>query len=493
MKIFDQEKRDGIAEIIKSQASVKYQSVAKLIEIPTLDVNLLRAIAAANRDQIDLHYLNTILVSTGWNKNDDVFLADQVWSARNTPEDKPFNYMHDEKDIIGHITGSYVVDFQGNVIANDSPVAPQEFEIVTESVLYKHWNDADLQERMTKIIAEIGDDAWYVSMECLFSGFNYALVSPEGESILLQRNESTASLTKHLRAYGGLGEYQGYKVGRALSDLSFSGKGLVSQPANPRSIILRSSAFDLSEKDFTDENIFTKGDNQMSDVLEKQVAELKNELAVANQKFEKVTKDAESAKAKEIESVIQDKDKTIANLNEKFETVSKEIETLKAELAKKTEELAAAQEQVKAAELAQKTTARVSKLVSAGFSEEEAAAEVADYSDLNDASFDKVVAKFDFFKKKGDKTDEEKKKDAEASDEEMKKKKDAEEDKKKKEAEAKEADDKKKKEGSEATTVLFDKTKADNVVNPVEDENGMEAARASVANWMHKILSVDTK
>lgn len=486
MKIFDREKRDGIEEIVRSQASIQYQSVAKLVENPYSELNLKNisaAIASANQGQIDLYYLSTVLVSTGWNKNDDVFLPDQVWAARNTPEDKPFNHMHDETDIIGHITGSHLVDLKGNAISSETQEAPSEFEIITESVLYKHWNDAELQKRMDSIIAEIGEDAWYVSMECLFSGFNYALLSPEGEHILLQRNESTASLTKHLRAYGGVGEYQGYKVGRALSDIAFSGKGLVSQPANPRSVILKSIAFELSETDFTDDDIFTKGENQMSDVLEKTVAKLEKELASANEKFEKAAKDAEAAKAKEVESIISDKDAAIANLNEKFETVSKEIETLKAELAKKTEELAAAQEQVQAAEKAQKTTARVAKLVSAGFTEEEASAEVADYSEMSDEGFDKIVAKFEKFKKKGDedKDDDKKKKDAEAA-------KDDEDAKAKKEAEAK-----KEKEGSEATADTFDSTKADeDVVNPVEVDE-MEATRASVSNWMTKMLDVEDK
>ena len=58
---------------------------------------------AENKDQIDLYYIKSVLVSTGWNKNDDVFDPRELWQARNTPEDKPFNFMHDEKDIIGHI------------------------------------------------------------------------------------------------------------------------------------------------------------------------------------------------------------------------------------------------------------------------------------------------------------------------------------------------------------------------------------------------------
>ena len=46
---------------------------------------------------------------------------------------------------------------------------------------------------------------------------------------IVARNDESAFLTKHLRAYGGTGEYEGYKIGRSLRDISFSGKGLVSK------------------------------------------------------------------------------------------------------------------------------------------------------------------------------------------------------------------------------------------------------------------------
>ena len=77
---------------------------------------------------------------------------------------------------------------------------------------------------MKKIIAEIEEGKWYVSMECLFAGFDYALIGEEGSAKVLARDEESAFLTKHLRAYGGTGEYQGYKVGRALEIYLFQVK-----------------------------------------------------------------------------------------------------------------------------------------------------------------------------------------------------------------------------------------------------------------------------
>ena len=75
--------------------------------------------------------------------------AQYTWAARNTPEDKQFNLMHNENDIIGHITGCYVVDSEGNkIIAENSENAPSQFDIITEAVIYNSWTDPENRERM---------------------------------------------------------------------------------------------------------------------------------------------------------------------------------------------------------------------------------------------------------------------------------------------------------------------------------------------------------
>ena len=139
MKIFSKEIEDGIAELVQSSASVAYCMPASLASdkssSPTSKdfIDKIKA-ESANPKQIDLYYITSVLVSTGWNKNDDVFNSASTWAARDTPEDKQFNFMHDENDIIGHITGSYVVDKNGDPIADDTQ--PDDFDIITEAVLY---------------------------------------------------------------------------------------------------------------------------------------------------------------------------------------------------------------------------------------------------------------------------------------------------------------------------------------------------------------------
>jgi len=136
IKIYQHEINDGIGDLIKSTASVAYCAEATVQkEIPE---EIVAKAIAENKDQIDLYYLESVLVSCGWNKNDDVFLPEATWAARNTPEDKQFNFMHNENDIIGHITGSYVLTKDGKAVADDAEM-PEDFDIITQAVLYNSW------------------------------------------------------------------------------------------------------------------------------------------------------------------------------------------------------------------------------------------------------------------------------------------------------------------------------------------------------------------
>merc|ERR1712196_247324 len=129
-------------------------------------------------------------------------------------------------------------------------------------------------------------------MECLFAGFDYALSNEDGLKKVLARDEESSFLTKHLSSYGGSGEYQGYKIGRALKNIAFSGKGLVSKPANPRSVILKSVAFNLDGDSQFDIGEFNMSDN----LLEKQLAEVREELVSAKAENEAIKAKIEEAK-----------------------------------------------------------------------------------------------------------------------------------------------------------------------------------------------------
>ena len=238
MKIYDQEKSDGLEELLKASASVSYACMVEPYTDHKKNNQYFKSIASFNDE--DLYYVQSILVSSSWNKNDDIFDKIEVWNAKNTPEHKPTNLEHDENTIIGHIVSNWPITEDGILIDENTPVEnlPNKYHILTGSVIYKGFSDNDLRERSLKLIAEIESGTKYVSMECFFKGFDYGLLDKEtNEYHILGRNSETAYLTKFLRSYGGFGEHQNYKIGRVLRSITFTGKGFVNKPANADSVI----------------------------------------------------------------------------------------------------------------------------------------------------------------------------------------------------------------------------------------------------------------
>ncbi len=418
MEIYKAEIEDGLGDLLSSTNSVAYCGVAKCFTPSTEEQESMKIIASEaseaseNKDQIDLFYLESVLVSTGWNKNDDVFDPKETFAARATPEDKPFNFMHDEKDIIGHITGNRVVDFQGNAIAEETENPPTEFNILTTAVIYKEWSDVDQRQRIQKILAEIEEGEWFVSMECLFPNFDYALVDKDGGTRVVPREESSAFLTKHLRSYGGSGKYEDYRVGRLLRNLSFSGKGLVSKPANPRSVILEGNRFfDESEAQIL--TISSIKENDMSD-LDKQIDDLRSELAEAKAANEVLKEKVVAEQQAEFESKIQTLEATIAEQAEALEAkeavVAEQAEALKHgedDMKKKMEELRKMQKD-------KANMQRKAQLEDLGLEAEEAEATLAEFEDADDATFDKVLAAMTTMRRKAVKHDEKEKEEEKA-------------------------------------------------------------------------------
>ena len=422
MNIYPKEIADGLESSLAKAGAISYASVACAYVPSEEQVERAKLLATksqgkSNLNQVDLYYLNSVLVSTGWNKNDDVFDIAETWAARNTPEDKQFNFMHDESDIIGHITANVVTDFEGNVISDDQTEVPESFNIVTSAVLYNSWSDPELKERMERLIAEIEDGKWFVSMECLFNNFDYAVVSPEGNNQIVQRDEASAFLTKHLRAYGGTGEYEGYKVGRMLRNISFSGKGLVNNPANPRSIILSNTTNPFQNSKATlisDTNI--KEINMSDDSLRTQVDELKAELAGAREAAESAKKEILAKQEEEVkaqveafEATISEKDEAAAALEAQLTEATEKTEALEAEITQKQEELTEALAKIEAHEVEIKLAARKAALVEAGAEEVEEIIEK--FASADDEMFDEIVALLTAKwndKKKNEEDDEEK-------------------------------------------------------------------------------------
>jgi regulator of replication initiation timing len=350
--IYKAEKDAGIAKAIRASSSVSYASKLIPSDINKSRINKCfeRLVSAAKPNfdkQIDLFYLDTILVTTSCNLNNDIFVGSEVWSARATPEDKPFNFGHNQSDIIGHITASYAVDEKYQLIDDEisTDELPEKFHLLTSAVIYKIHEDEKRQEWIDKIIAEIEDGKWFVSMEALFRNFDYGLISPTGESRIVARNEETAVLTKHLRQYGGTGKYNDYTIGRVLRNITFCGKGLVEDPANPESLILnnledfkgvasKTVYINLNGLDNvkTEITMAENAKNEAVTSLESKVASLETELSTAKSELDKKTKEVETLTSEKagLKTKVDELTKEKAEANRKSFLVSKGFDETKA-------------------------------------------------------------------------------------------------------------------------------------------------------------------
>lgn len=441
MIIYNTEQKDGLSEAISASSSIAYASVASPVNYKDSSISYgLKSLASFN--DADLYYVQSILVSSSWNKNDDIFDKAEVWNARSTPEDKPTNLEHDENLIIGHITSNWPIDDMGMPISDDINPSdlPDKFHILTGSVIYRAFTDASLKERAEKLISEIENNSKYVSMECYFTGFDYGLINQKTNAYtVLARNNSTAYLTKYLRAYGGDGIHQEYRVGRVLRNITFSGKGFVDKPANPDSIIFtKDSIINLIDKknDNLSESgvILNKSTSNaeniiMTENLEKQVAELgakidtvssncsdtvkaayslASELKDTNHVLEAAVK-VKDEELKKVKSAKEETEEEMKKMKASFETeiesLAKKLNDEKAVLeedAKKAKsELDAAYEIISAMKMKEEEMAKKEKkmtrqasLIEQGIDTETASTMVEKFESLADETFDSMTSLF---------------------------------------------------------------------------------------------------
>lgn len=412
MIVYKDEIDCGVGEMVKSNTSVAYLSQAKPLNI--LDEKakdkIQRAIAAANPNQSDLYYLDTILATTCCNLNKDIFIKSEMWAARHTAEDKPFNLGHVQTDIIGHITANFSVDDSFGLIPDNSSIdeVPDKFHILTSAVIYRFWEETERRAAIAKIIEEIQEGKWFVSMECLFSDFDYGLISPEGEQRIVARTEESSFLTKHLRQYGGEGTYDNYSLGRVLKNIKFSGKGLVEKPANKESIILTSPPFKSTIASVGYINS-SKSQTQYGEMI-MNPEELKAALAEALKKNEDLTKQVAETNSKvytdQIESLKAKLDDAVKALeNEKAISADKASEA-KAALDELTKQKQDAEAAIKVAEdkasaalidlerlnKEKRTEGRVAMATKAGASTEDATAFAEKHTDKSDEDFAEVIS-----------------------------------------------------------------------------------------------------
>lgn len=388
------------------------QDVAKAVreETKVKSTKSFEQATALNEGQFDLHYIYTILSTTGWNRNDDVFDRQEMWAARNTAEDKPFNKSHDPNNIIGHITGNAVVNENYELVNDNSDIdsLPDKFHILTSAVVYKHVSSRD--EKLTiateQLLQEIADGKWFVSMEALFSNFDYALTDADGTQTTILRNEETAFLSKHLRSYGGDGEYNGTRVGRLMRNLTFSGKGLVENPGNPESIIFKKEDNEIFKGVArSNQNInllvtsSSKGESSMSEHNE-QVRTLEAQVSKLEARLRDMDEEKVQAQISTFEKACADKDAEIAELklrvetaNELAESSKKDVDAISEAKAESDKSIAELTEKLDAIVADSIKTNRISTLVDKGVDKAEAESLVETFVGITDEQFAALVSK----------------------------------------------------------------------------------------------------
>lgn len=434
MKIFSDEK--DIQSKIEQNTSVSFElepreALAEDIErMEVKNIELPESISKASLNDGDLFYHKSILVTTNWNNNDDVFTPYNVWNARHTPIHKPTNFNHQSSKIVGHITSNWAIAEDGEIIPDDIDIEnlPNKYHIVTGAVIYKKFhNDPDYQKSVAQLIEEIKNKQQFVSMEVSFPSFDYAIKKEGSDEVqFIARAEDTAFLSKHLRVYGGAGVYENYRVGRVLKDMTFIGKAYTKKPANKESVIfINEQDYNLSSAAVANASeLFSKktgnkeeknsppqkssvisvskinlnGDNSMSDVLKDQLEALKKENASLASRVEDLQGQLSKADVEKYTSTIKELETELAKAKEDYEALAKKNEESSTsvkdskkkydELAKAHEELVKQCDELKSEKV---TAARIAYFVEGEVEKAVATEKVETFSNLNDDQF-KAVA-----------------------------------------------------------------------------------------------------
>jgi len=163
-------------------------------------------------------------VSEGINDNDDAFTREELKRAISSPILKPMNWQHKDEQILGAMYAVEARDLQGKTLAVEE-IEDQEIELVIQGVVWHHL--PHIKATAEQIVQRIEKGDLFVSMECWFDDYDYGLYTQGGELFdSIARKPETAFLDGHLRVCGGTGRYNGMRIGRALSGVTFGRRSL---------------------------------------------------------------------------------------------------------------------------------------------------------------------------------------------------------------------------------------------------------------------------
>lgn len=367
-------------------------------------------------NNIDLEVLPAIFVSTGMNRNDDVFLPEETWAARGTVIHKPVNISHDNEEIVGHIFDAYIIDQeegQTHAIADDDEETeiPRSFDIVTKSYLYR----MQLREKLDEIMEDAKAGNKYVSMEVFFSDYDYLV-----DTMVVARNEETSFLDETLRSKGGSGEFEGRRVGRILKNMVFGGMGIVDNPANPRSVILLGPNSEPETRGLAEEaeieganvgeigvlvsdEIAVANSENEENRMEDKIKELEAQLAEANKEIDELKQgetqktiselksenEALVAKVEEIHESLAAKEASLGTLTDEITGITAKLE----EAEKEQEKLVARNAELEEQNVTARLAIRSQKMQDFELSDEDLGFVLAEIREMSDEDFESYLTR----------------------------------------------------------------------------------------------------
>ena len=163
----------------------------------------------------DVMPISSILVTDIWNANGDLFTAEEIVKASETPIFKPINWMHrgsedSENENIGVMVKAALVngdlptidfmtdEIKNNYLSSTNKTTSGRVHIKQDGLIWAQYFPSYAE----KIQAGIKKQNLYVSMECFFEDFGYCLRKNEDDdnTIYIDRNEETAHMSDDLVA-----------------------------------------------------------------------------------------------------------------------------------------------------------------------------------------------------------------------------------------------------------------------------------------------------
>ena len=203
-------------------------------------------LAFPEEKQSDLQYIRSLLVSAGTNKNGAHFLPSEMMKAHNTIVHKAIDIEHDEERVIGHMYDCAFLFKDGEsfdplkLMAEYKETSNNpddvDIDIAVAGVIHKM--------RFPEYAEQVLGGEWKVSMECYFKDFdikvgNQIITRDEAQSLGYNPDDLVNGFVKVVAGQKALGKHF---VARVLRNITFSGMGIVKNPANPHSIIMETAA-----------------------------------------------------------------------------------------------------------------------------------------------------------------------------------------------------------------------------------------------------------